>query len=71
MVKTSLAPEQLLTQEEVLKKVFGNRLHPKKFEAMRRQGLIPYIKCGHRTFLYDESAIRRALGRLTVKGLEP
>jgi len=67
---TTLAADQLLTQEEVLKRIFGNRLHPKKFEAMRRQRLIPFVKLGHRTFLYDEAAVRRALNRLEVSELK-
>jgi len=65
-IPESLAEGQLLTKEEVLKKIFGNRLHPKKFEAMRRQGLIPYVRLGHRIYMYDEREVRRALRRLRV-----
>jgi len=65
-IPENLAEGQLLTQEEILQKIFGKRLHPKKFEEMRRRGLIPYVKMGHRTYMYDESAVRRALRRLRV-----
>jgi hypothetical protein len=58
--------EPLLTQREVLEKVFNGRLHTKKFEAMRRQGLFPVYKLGHRTLMYSEAEVRLALRRLRV-----
>ena len=72
MLKTvpSTSHEPLLTQREILERIFGGRLNAKKFEAMRRQGLIPCYRLGHRSLLYSESEVRAALRRLRVRGVE-
>ncbi|PWT80408.1 MAG: hypothetical protein C5B58_11750, partial [Acidobacteria bacterium] len=63
--------EPLLTQREILERIFGGRLNAKKFESMRRQGLFPTYKLGHRTLMYSEAEVRAALRRLRVRGVEP
>ena len=71
MLRAPSPSEPLLTQAEILERIFGGRLSAKKFESMRRQGLFPTYKLGHRTLMYSESEVRAALRRLRVRGVEP
>jgi hypothetical protein len=68
MLKTvsSTPREQMITQKEILQRVFGGNLTRTKFEAMRRAGLFPSYRLGHRTLLYLESEVRAALRRMRM-----
>jgi hypothetical protein len=72
MLKTvpSSSHEPLLTQAEILERIFGSRLNSKKFDRMRRAGLFPTYKLGHRTLLYSEAEVRSALRRLRVNSVQ-
>jgi hypothetical protein len=59
--------EKFLTQKKLLRDEAFENLSVSKFEALRRQGLLPYIRAGRRTFLYRKSAVLEALLKLEVK----
>ena len=63
-------PDNLISGEVLLKRL-GPSITAKKFGELRRKRLIPYVKLGHRTYVYDEVAVRRALKKLIVKEIEP
>jgi hypothetical protein len=67
MLQQTLPNQGDLLKEEQLLKRLGGVMTPKKFGELRRKRLIPVIKLGHRTLVYDEAAVRRAIGRLTVR----
>ena len=62
-------PDDLISGEVLLKRL-GPSITAKKFGELRRKRLIPYVRLGHRTYVYEEAAVRRALKKLTVKEVE-
>ncbi len=56
--------EKFLTQDELLgDKIFEN-VSANKFERLRRLGLVPFLRLGHRTYLYQKSRVLEALAKL-------
>ncbi len=43
-------------------------LDPKTVYRMRKQGLLPYLRLGPRTILFDPVAVAAALEKFTVNG---
>jgi hypothetical protein len=56
-----------LVKEEQLFEWLGDLVTPKKFAELRQKKLIPYVRLGHRSYLYDPQAVLRAIRKLTVK----
>ena len=69
MFRTPGNQSDLVTQDQLLER-FGGRITAKKFGELRRKKLIPVIRLGHRTLLYSESAVLRAIKKLTVREVE-
>jgi hypothetical protein len=42
-------------------------LTPWALGRLRREKKIPYIKVGHRTYVYDINRVRQAVARLEIK----
>jgi hypothetical protein len=40
-----------------------------RFRVLRRRRLIPFVKLGYRSYLYDIIDVRRALDRLKIKAV--
>jgi hypothetical protein len=57
---------RLLTSDE-LAVVLGES--PRIVTTLRQKGIIPYLKLGHRTIRYNESAVMAALLEREVKGV--
>jgi hypothetical protein len=58
--------DKLLTEEQLFVRL-GRFVSPQKFAQLRRQGLVPFVRLGHKTYRYVEADVRRALRKLTVK----
>ena len=61
---TPLSIEKLLTQSELLGEEALRNVSSDKFGRLRRLGLIPYIKLGHKTYLYQKTRVMEALAKL-------
>lgn len=53
--------EELLTKEELLRLRPFRKLKSARFGRLRRQGLVPYVRLGHKSYLYRPSAVLAAL----------
>lgn len=56
--------EKLLTEAELLALI---NVPVKKFGEMRRAGIVPFVKLGHRSYRYRLSSVMRALRKLEVQ----
>lgn len=71
---TLISHEKFLTEEELLEDEFFKNITPTKFGRLRRLGLIPFLKLGHKTYLYQKSRVLAALAKLeshSKKGARP
>jgi hypothetical protein len=58
------ATEKLLTEEELLADEALKNVPRTKFGRLRRKGFVPFIKLGHKTYLYRKSRVLAALAKL-------
>jgi hypothetical protein len=65
---TSPVMGDLLTERELLKRL--RTISRKKLYELRQEKLIPVVKLGHRTLRYNETAVRKAIARLSTKEVE-
>jgi hypothetical protein len=56
--------EELVTLEELLQLPPFRKIHPDTFGRMRRKGLFPYLRIGHKSYLYRPSDVLAALRQL-------
>jgi len=56
--------EKLLTEAELLLQI---NIPIKKFGELRRKGLVPVVKLGHKSYRYRLSSVMRALRKLEVQ----
>ena len=58
--------EKLLTEAELLVRL---NIPIKKFGELRRKGIIPVVRLGHRSYRYRLSSVMRALSKLETRAL--
>jgi hypothetical protein len=58
---TSEPVEELLTEEEILRLPPFRHVTPSLFARRRREGLIPFVRMGRKTYLYRASEVLAAL----------
>lgn len=65
------AEEELVTLQEPLHLPPLRKIERAQFGRLRRKGLVPYVRLGHKTYLYRPSAVIEALKRLEHQGPTP
>jgi hypothetical protein len=61
---TAITQEKLLTEEELLEDEIFQNVSPYKFGRLRRDGFIPFLKLGHKTYRYQKTRVLDALVQL-------
>jgi hypothetical protein len=64
MSNTSFDSEELVTIDEILQLPPLRNIERATFNRLRRKGLFPYVVLGHKTYLYNPSAVLAALKSL-------
>lgn len=60
---------QQLQNDEQIARTLGRNFTARRIRRLRQHGLIPFVRLGYRTILYDPQRVIEALSRFEVKAV--